>query len=195
MLSLYLASLILGGGLLVLSVLGGEGAEADVDLDMELDLSVDTEGIEADVGADAAASKIFSLRGLIYTAFGFGATGSLLTLVGVTLIPGLVASVVMGLVSGAMVNFVFNYLRRTDSGALLTDATFAGLEGRVVLPLAAESAGAVVVTRGGREVRLRALPHGSSDADPADWQRVMVVEMEDGVARVLPMEGDHLLDS
>ena len=202
MLPVYLFSLVLGGGLLLLSLFSGDGGDTDLALDAGVDLDL-VEGMDAaldageiDASADTAASKIFSIRGLIYTAFGFGATGTLATVLGVAMIPALLSSVGVGVLSGALVGWVFDYLRRTDSGALLTDTTFKGLEGRVVLPLSAGSAGAVVVERGGREVLLRALPHGSApEGDPGDWAKVMVVEVVEGVARVIPVEGDRLLES
>ena len=82
MAAVYLFSLILGGGLLVLSLLGGESSDVDFG-ELELDGLGDV-GDAADLGgaADAAdahgaASKIFSLRSLIYALFGSGLGGEL----------------------------------------------------------------------------------------------------------------------
>lgn len=198
MLALYLFSLIFGGGLLLLSLLGGEGGEGELDLELDT-ADLEVEGLadagEVDGGGEAAA-KIFSLRSLIYALFGFGATGSLLTWLGVGTLPTAVTAVLGGLLSGALVSLVFGYLHRTDSGALPGDADLVGLPGRVVLPLGpGTSHGAVVVERGGRWIRLRALPHSTADGDPEAWGRVVVVEVEGGVAQVAPLEDDGLLDS
>lgn len=198
MLALYLFSLIFGGGLLLLSLLGGEGGEGELDLELDTgDLEVEglADAGEVDGGGEAAA-KIFSLRSLIYALFGFGATGSLLTWLGVGTLPTAVTAVLGGLLSGALVSLVFGYLHRTDSGALPGDADLVGLPGRVVLPLGpGTSHGAVVVERGGRWIRLRALPHSTADGNPEAWGRVVVVEVEGGVAQVAPLEDDGLLDS
>ena len=192
MMAVYLFTLIVGGGFLLLSLLGGEGG--DVEIDGALDL--DGLGDAAEIGSgDASAAKVFSLRSLIYAAFGFGGTGAVLTALGLTGLPTLISAGITGLLAGTMVSVVFGYLRRTDSGAKVGDEALEGLTGHVVLPLDPDSPGAVVVVRGDRRLRLRALPHGSARGDPSEWERVLVVEVEGGIARVAPLEGDRLLDS
>lgn len=187
MLPVYLFSLVLGGGFLVLSLLSGDGGDLDVDMDVDVD---------ADLGGDAGVDqKIFSFRGLIYALFGFGLTGALLTWMGLPTLPVALASGGAGVVSSLLVTSTFNYLKRTDSGYLPGDDTLAGTAGRVVLPLSEGSPGAVVVRRSDREIRLRALPHASGEGDPAGWSTIMVVEMEDGIARVAPLKDPQLLDS
>lgn len=196
MFTVYVFCLVLGGGLLLLSLASGDST--DLDVDMGVDVGVDMD-VDADVGADAgagtAAQKIFSFRGLIYGLFGFGLTGTILSTLELSTLPTAGASVVAGILSSILVTSVFNYLRTTDSGYLPGDHTFPGASGRVVLPISADSAGAVVVVRSGREIRLRALPHPSGAGDPAGWTEVMVIEMDDGVARVAPLEDQQLLES
>lgn len=192
MMALYLFSLIVGGGLLLLSLFGGEGGDLEVDGALELDGLGDA----ADIGAgDAGAAKIFSLRSLVYALFGFGGTGAALTALGMSGPLTVAGALVTGVLAGAMVSLVFGYLQRTESGARLGDQALEGLAGHVVLPMAPDSPGAVVVVRGDRRLRLRALPHGTVHGDPSGWDRVVVVEVEGGVARVAPLEGDRLLDS
>lgn len=181
MTALYMFSLVLGGGLLLLSLFSGDGGEAELDVDGAAELD----------GADA---KVFSLRSLIYAAFGFGATGMLLSRLGASSAVTAAAAVITGLVAGAGVTAVFNYLRRTESGSIQGDTALVGAAGRVVLPLSGETPGAVVVARGGREVRLRALPHPAGEGDPGTWARILVVEVEHGIARVVPVKGDTLLE-
>lgn len=205
MLALYLFSLIVGGGFLLLSVLGG-GGEGDLDMDGGLDLDVggdlELDALEGDVlegvaeldGAEGgdAASRIFSLRTVVYALFGFGATGSLLTWAGVGLITTLAFSVVGGLASGLLVSLVFHYLVRTASGGHPGDQSLVGLPGTVSLPMGVASPGTILVERDGRRLSLRALPHSAADGDPGDWRRVIVVDMDGGVARVAPLEADDL---
>jgi hypothetical protein len=199
MLSAYIFSLVLGGGLLLFSLLAGD-ADSDVDMDLDLDVDVDVDmdldvdTAELDHGAHAAAGKLFTFRSLIYTVFGFGATGTLLTYLGFPVVATAGTAVVGGVLSGALVNSVFNYLRRTDSGAHPGDAGFIGLPAKVVLPLSEGSAGAILVERGGRRIRLRALPHAAAEGEPDEWTRVVVVEVEQGIARVTPVKEDHLLE-
>jgi len=244
MVSLYIFSLILGGGFLAMSVLGDLfGSHGDVDLHgdlsgfdghLELDaggldldaggldldaggldmdaggLDLDAGGLDMDAGhldvdtahagldADAGhlAAKIFSVRTLFYSLFGFGSVGTLLTFVwsGSPLFTAAFA-VLSGISSGAIINSAFGYVKGSESGMLQAEGSYAGLQGRVTLPIRAEIPGRVVVERGGRRVKLRALPHPSGQGDPSKWKSVFVVEMEEGVARVAPVDEDMLLGS
>ncbi|MFP3949285.1 MAG: hypothetical protein ACLFWG_11205, partial [Longimicrobiales bacterium] len=56
--------------------------------------------------------------------------------------------------------------------------------------------GRVRVLREGRTFDLRALPHGRPDSDPAEWTDVIVVEVRNGFALVVPdTDGDLELGS
>jgi hypothetical protein len=211
MAALYLFSLILGGGFLLLSLLGGE-SDGDVDFDggldlgdagdLELDgfagdtLEITGEAMEAtgDLGdhGQSAASRIFSIRTVVYALFGFGATGTVLTQLGVGMLTSLAFAVIGGLASGMLVSMVFHFLVRTDSGAHPGDASLLGLTGEVTLPLAEGRPGLVAVERGDRRLTLRALPHSSAQGNPEDWTHVIVVEIERGMARVAPLKAEEL---
>ncbi len=223
MVAFYVFALVLGGGFLSLSLLGDLfGGHGDIDLNadagaldtdlgldaghldveaghLELDAGhaeVDTAGAAIhDVDASHAAAKIFSIRTITYSLFGFGAVGTLRTFVwpSSSSILTLVLAVVTGLLSGALINAAFGWVRRSESGALEGESSYAGLTGRVRLPIAGSS-GTVVVEKGGRWVELRALPHPSAvgEGDPADWTSIFVVEMRKGVAMVAPAQQDML---
>lgn len=142
-----------------------------------------------DVQASHIASKIFSIRTVTYSLFGFGAVGTMLTYVFHAASTGTTAAfaVAGGLASGTLVNAAFTWVKRSESGALEGEFTYAGQSGRVTLPIVG-TAGRVVVSHAGREVELRALPHPSAldQGDPASWKAILVVEMKDGVALVAP---------
>jgi hypothetical protein len=194
----YLFSVVLGGGLLVLSLLGNLfGSHAiEIELDTSADFDLDVHDLElgADHDVDHAASRILSIRTLTYTVFGFGAVGWLLSQVGaVPDAPSTIAyALIGGVVSGTLVNRAFGYLRRTETGTLEADDAFAGLAGRVTLSLGDGSAGKVAIKRRSRRYILRALPHSSADPGipPNEWHSVVVVEMKDGVAHVVPSDQD-----
>ncbi|MBT8335257.1 MAG: NfeD family protein [Gemmatimonadetes bacterium] len=197
MAALYLFSLILGGGFLVLSLLGGEG-EGDLELDAG-DIDVDFDAIEGDVGdvgdaGDGAASRIFSIRTVVYTLFGFGATGTALTQLGLGFVPTLAFSIVGGIASGLFVSLVFQYLVRTSSGVPPGDDSLVGLLGTVTISLGGGTEGTVVVHRDGRRISLRALPQPSlaAGSDPETWKDVVIVEVEGGIVRVAPLDADEL---
>ena len=125
MVPLYVFSLILGGGFLAMSVFGDLfGGHADVDvggadlggLDGHLELDagggdldmghMDVDAAHAELHTDAGhlAPKIFSIRTLFYSLFGFGSVGTLLTYAwsGNPLLTAAFA-VVSGLASGALI--------------------------------------------------------------------------------------------
>lgn len=219
MFPLYVFSLVVGGGFLAFSVLGdllgGDVSDVDTDLDlhMDADLHLDTDvHLDSDVHLDAdldahagdadggsAASKVLSLRTVVYTLFGFGGVGTLLSMLwqGGAPVTTAAFSAVGGLSPGALIHSVFAYIRGSESGQRQHESSFEGLLGRVVLPLAEGSWGEIVVARGTREFRLKAQPHSSmeGDASAADWKRVIVVEMKNGIALVAPGEGELLLES
>jgi len=187
MLAAYVFCLVLGGGFLALSLLGGDHGDAAAGGDV--DASLPDAG-----GHDLQASKIFSLRTVIYALFGFGAVGTILTLTGSGAVAALVSSIVGGAASAGVVHAAFGYLRRTDAGSHPGDDSFIGLAGTVTLPLSARTPGTVAVERGNRRFALRALPHTTAGGDDVSgWRSVVVVDMADGVARVAPV-GEDLAD-
>lgn len=185
--------------------LGTGGVDVDaggLDLDaghLDVDgghLEVDAAHSELHTDAGHLASKIFSIRTLFYSLFGFGSVGTLLTFAwsGNPLLTAAFAAL-SGLTSGAVINAAFGYVKRSESGGLQSETSYSGLPGRVILPIRPMVPGRVVVEQGGRRVELRALPHPSGGGDPRTWKSVLVIEMEKGVARVAPIDEDMLLGS
>lgn len=212
MLSVYIFSLVLGGSFLLVSVLGDVfEADADLDTDVDVDVEVDfdadvdagevghgagTEVVHAgDTAHGTAAVKIFSIRGMIYALFGFGAVGSALTWLGQSgAAVTLASAVVGGLLTGGMVTWLFNWLKATSASNRHDDRGFVGLRGKITLPVGENSAGTVAVERGGRRILLRALPWPDAAGDSSAWRDVVVMEMDRGVARVAPLEDDLALE-
>jgi len=200
--TVYLVCLVVAGGLALLSAFGDFldfGVEGDAALDLDLDLEFETDADFADVGGPhletggAPAASIFSLRALLFALFGFGAAGTLLTALGAA--PAspltLALSVGAGLSVGLSVGALLAYLKRSDTHSRHGDEGFRGLIGRVILPLGTDAPGQVRVRRGQREFTVRALPHPAAHSEPAEWKRVMVVEMKSGIAYVGPLEDDE----
>ena len=207
----YVFSLVLGGGFLLVSVLGdilgGDASDlafdADVDIDVDLDVHMDVD-VHADIDVDtdidahhdwALVSKVLSFRMVVYTLFGFGAVGWLMTLAGFAPAAPITigSAIVGGVASGALVQSVFNYLKRTDSGQHTTEDSFVGLPAVVTLPLGGNSPGNIAVELDARRLTLRALPHGhATDEMMRTWKNVVIVDMKHGVARVTPVDEDLL---
>jgi len=213
MFAAYVFSLVLGGGFLLVSVLGdilgGDASDmafdadvdfdVDIDVDVHVDVDVDTDlDIHGDMDAHhdwALVSKVLSFRMVVYTLFGFGAVGWLMTMAGLApAAPLTIGSAIFGgIASGALVQSVFNYLKRTDSGGHTTEDSFVGLPAVVTLPLGGNSAGNIAVELDARRLTIRALPHGdATDEMMRTWKNVVIVDMKDGVARVTPVDEDLL---
>lgn len=172
MFALYLFALVLGGGLLLFSLVGDADGDAN----------------HSGHGHDAA--KFLSLRTLTYFLFVFGGVGAVLSRTwhwaAAPLV--LVAAIAGGLLVGSAVSYAFNYLRRTDSGARESEDSFIGLTGRVTLPIGPSGRGKVMVERGGRTFELTARPLETAGTPPTHWSSVIVVEMNRGTAVVAPMD-------
>lgn len=188
MFGLYIFSLVIGGAFLLLSLFG-DAFEHDVD---GLDADVDIDGHV--IGDAAGVWKVLSLRSVIYALFGFGAVGTLLSLTGLFGALGTAAYAgTAGVLSGALISWAFNFVRGGEAGQRSTDRAFEGLLGDVTVPFGSDGMGQVAVTVGGRRHVLLARPHGSpADTAPEQWKRIVVVELEQGVARVSPAEPDLL---
>ena len=193
MLTAYIFCLVVGGGLLALSLFG-DFLEGDVDADGALELEGDA-NLDAD-GADFA--RLFSLRAIVYTLFGFGAAGAVLHAVWGGGRPGLTAAVAggMGIASGALINTVFGYLKRTESGAMEGEESLIGLRGEVRLEITEGGIGEVRIDGGERQFRIRARADDLEDAGVAleAGRPVVVVDVKEGVAVVAPMEMKLLED-
>lgn len=200
MLSVYVFSLVLGGSFLLVSLLGDifdTGTDVDAAPDVDLDADVDAgDAVEPeDAARSPAATKIFSIRGLIYALFGFGAVGTAMTLLGQTgFVVTLVSALVGGILAGSMVTMLFNWIAATGVSNRSDDRGFVGLRGIVTLPVGEGSAGTVAVERGGRRITLRALPWSGVEGDSSTWRDVVVMEMDQGVAHVAPIEEDLALE-
>jgi membrane protein implicated in regulation of membrane protease activity len=179
MIGLYLFSLVLGGGLLLFSVLGDAGHHHD-----------------ADTAHDHDGFKVLSLRTITYFLFGFGATGAGLSWAwggSGLLVAGL--AIAVGIAIGGTSAAVFEYLRRDESGVHQGDQSFVGLAGHVTIPLSRGAPGKVLVRRGDRSYELLARPLGADPESPDRWKNVVVVEMHGATAVVAPLEESATADS
>ena len=185
MLTAYIFSLLVGGGFLALSVFGDFLDGMDIDGDVDVD-------VELDPGVGAEVAKLLSLRTVVYALFGFGATGAILHAVWGGASAGLTAVIagVTGLASGAFINAAFRWIKRSGAGTALGERSLAGLTGEVTMEIAPDGAGTVKVLRGERRYSVRArmdatCPEG---VPLRAGQSVVVVNMTDGIASVVPVD-------
>ncbi len=211
MLGIYILSAMLGGGLLLFSLLSGAHHDVgDVDAPVDVDASFDADvsgvdahvgGLDADhdvhVGHDAAGELVLGLfrpRNLIFFMAAFGLTGTLLTWTGTP--EGTTLGLALGMGGGAwlLTYGVFTWLRRSDVGVeTLSEREIEGRAGRVVLPVSPDASGRVSCLIADQEqyITARLAPDVSRRLEPGD--EVVIVRVEDGVAEVIPFDTPELL--
>jgi membrane protein implicated in regulation of membrane protease activity len=179
MLALYVISLILGGGLLLLSVLFGGEAE----------------GLEEEIGGEAGEGglgRVLPLASLFFWTFFLaflGLTGVLLTFLapgmGGLVIAGL--AVGMGLLAALAAGSVLRRLGRGQVDSNVGPGDVVGRLGQVVVPVGRGRTGKVRIELKGRTVEL--LAHGDDEELLAPSHQVLVHDvLEDGSVHVISAE-------
>jgi hypothetical protein len=206
MLGIYVLAAMLGGGLLVFSLLSGahhdvDASGADLHVDVAgADVDFDASGVDVDhdvhVGHDLAAGLLlgfFRPRNLIFSLAAFGLTGTLLTLTGNP--EGSTLGLAIGMGAGAWVltYSVFTWLRRSEALVdVLSDREIEGRTGRAVLPLSPGGPGRVVCVIADQEHYLTARLAADVTEPVEVGAEVVVVRIENGVAEVIPFDALQL---
>ncbi len=202
MLGIYLFAAILGGGLLLFSVLAGGDHDAHADasgFDADHDIGHDVDhdlGHDADAGHGGAGELVLGLfrpRNLTFFFAAFGLTGSLLTLLSPwSATASLLPSLGMGLGAMVVTHGVFEWLRRSESAVdVVSDSDIEGCVGRVVLPLEPGERGRIACRIGDREIYMIAtLAEGYPTLPPG--REVVVLKVFETVAHVMPLESREL---
>lgn len=182
---LYVFSFVIGTAFLLLSLFG-DAFDADADADLDLDGDA----------IDSAAFKLFSIRSVVYAMFGFGSVGTVLSMTTATsLFTTLAFALVGGAASGALITALFHFVKDSEPAGRASDASWAGLLGTLSLPIEGTGTGQVLVEMGGRSHKLLARAHASvEDAILERGSRVMVIEVDRGVAMVQPAGPDLLTE-
>lgn len=212
LLSIYLACLIIGGAVLLTTVLfGGEhgsdaGVEADVQAELEAGAEVDSADLGHDVevghslehdihgadhGGDAIWLPFFSLRFWVFFTTFFGLTGTILKGLSLTAdVFSVLTSLVVGTVSGSSAAWVIHWLKRSETGDVMSENTFLGLEGQVYIPLDDHRKGKIRLELDGRIHDLSALNLEEGELRRGDL--VTIVRVENDIAYVT--RSDRLLE-
>jgi len=214
MLGIYIFAAILGGGLLLFSVLAGAEHDADHDAsgldsghdfdhdlghdlghDVDHDLTHDADVAHAShLGAGELVLGLFKPRNFTFFMAGFGLTGTLLTLLtpwgaGASLLPALG----MGAASMVATHGVFTWLRHSETAVdVIGDADMEGCLGRVVLPLTPGERGRIACKVGGREIYVTATLDESVLESLPPGREVIVLRVSETVAHVMPFESREL---
>ena len=199
MLPLYLGSLALGTVLIGASIIFGDAdTDADVDFDGDMDGDVFGGGLDVDADdllimkdpGDAIAGAgtwlpFLSLRFWTFAVAAFGASGSLLYLLGVTGLIGIVSSLFMGLAIGTGASWVFHQLQLTQVSGNVGMFDVQGKEATVLLPVGPNKMGKVRVILDGQTVDL---PATTQAEDLIEREaKALVLQVEGGVAQITPV--------
>lgn len=187
MLAVYLACLVAGGFVILLSLVGGGETDIDFDgaADVDVDVDIDAAGAEAEGEGATAAAGFLSVRNALFFACFFGMAGSLLTALGAAPGPTLAAALTLGTGAAVAIHNVMAYLRRSQSGAIAGPAALAGARARVVIGPTRTAPGKVAVSAGDRTHLLVARIHGECTVDHFErGDTVVIVRVQDGAAIV-----------
>lgn len=204
MLALYAFALVLGGVLLVGSLVLGSDTEADADVDLDADFDADVDldaeaDLDTDVDADAdsdgpshgdLATVFLSLR--FWTFFGtfFGLTG--VALQGLGLLPSpivLLVALVVGAVCGFAAALAFRLLSRDEVGTVASSREYVGQTGRMLLAAGPTTTGKIRLTLRGTTVDVLASTRGGESLAPGET--ALVVEMRGATALVTGLGRDR----
>ena len=205
LIALYWGTLIIGGGLLLLSSLGGighhsgdfdAGANMDVDVHAGLDAGHADAGVGTlphhEVGTDSAhaahngASAIstwLSLRFAVFFLAMYGATGLILTYMSGAsewVVFGL--ALVIGLAVGQAAHQIFRLIRRTSGDSTPRTVDYVNRPGRVTIAVMPPEKGEVALQVRGAERFVPAVTETATGFSVGE--EVVVVDYRDGVARV-----------
>ncbi|GMA16096.1 hypothetical protein E5F05_08910 [Deinococcus metallilatus] len=178
---IYLLCLLVGGGLLVLSLLGGHHGELGLG-GHGLDHAADTD--HPDTG-DLASW--LSLRSLVSFAAFFGLAGVVGGAAGLSGLGRLVVALVTGLAVGGFTAFAFR-LARSRGEVSAAAGRLAGRTGKVLVPPAPDRPGKVALTVAGQIEHLLARSDDPLHAGDA----VIVIGVEAGVLDVKAWNGREL---
>lgn len=202
----YWACLVVGGGLLLLSMLGGDSdSDVDVDTDFDLDTDVDAEfetdgafDAELDAATDAVGaahahadalslSTWFSMRFVVFFVAVFGALGLVFTYLTPAGTWGtLGVAVVGGLLVGQSVHHTFRAVRRSSGDSTPRPHDYVHKLARVTIAITPPKKGEIAIQVRAARRFIPAVTQGATEFAAGD--EVVVVGYRAGVAHVVSRE-------
>jgi len=178
LLFVYLACLIVGGVVVLLSALGGLGGDAGVDADAAVEADA------ADLGEGVRFLSFLKIRRFFFFAFFFGLTG-LLGGMAMESVKTLLTALVMGIFCAWLGDWILTRMSASSASSALEPEDFVGLEAVVTVPISGSGRGKISSTVKGHTIELLAQSaKGAQDMDSGS--KVLILEVQDGVAIVDP---------
>ncbi|MGI8985134.1 MAG: hypothetical protein ACR2HM_11500 [Acidimicrobiales bacterium] len=139
-------------------------------------------------GIGAVMFRMLPLSTIAFALAAFGVAGLALGVAGAGGGATFVAALIAAVVAGVLNSSLFAYLRRSESTTEVGDDQLAGKIGRVVVPVSSDRRGRISVTVGGQQIHLSALAAPGAPAALEMGDRVLVVEVRNGIASVAPLD-------
>ena len=169
----YVAAMIAGGGLVLVSSLAG-GGDADIEMEGEADLG------------EASFYPFFQLKFWSFFAAFFGLTGFLLHRQGVNDVASLIAAIAVGLFIGLSITWSLHKLQSQQRGSLVSVNQVVGLEGLVRTAVRGETPGEIRISVGGRTVDYLAVSDATRRIEAGE--QVVVLSVDGMRLRVMPKQ-------
>ncbi len=194
--TVYIASLVLGGGLLMFSVAAGgdaDGADAGDLGDVDIDLDVDADA-DGDLFVDGAGDSAFGLSTWLSLRFGIfflaimGGIGTALVFM-TDVAPPWIAIVAggAGIVGGQVVQQLFRIIKKTGGNSATRHEDYVDRAARVSVAVAPGRTGEVSAEVARAERFIPAMARRSDDSFEVG-DRVVIVAYNNGVAEVISRE-------
>lgn len=205
MLAVYIFCAALGVPLLALFALGGGDSDVDAGLDVGdagfdvgdvgdigdigdagFDMDADLSGAHGDLGDFTGLIRRVPVSSYAFFLSFFGVMGLVGTALDFGFVSTLVLAAVIGVVAATTNTAAFAFLRGTDTSSQLTDRELTGRIATVSVPIEVGKRGRVWLDTGDERVQLTAGPIPAEDNESFNrGERVLIVEIEEGVARVM----------
>jgi len=139
-------------------------------------------------GGDGGLWALFSIRTLAFAALAFGGTGMLLRMGGFSALTSIALAAALGVGVWLAVGALFAYLKRSQSGDLLSDSSWIGSEAVLVVPFGKDGIGRITLNAGGQitELWARRAPAYSTHGSES-FRRCQIEEIIEGTAIVTPL--------
>jgi membrane protein implicated in regulation of membrane protease activity len=189
MFSVYLFCAIVGGVLMLLSLLTGQGDFDSGDIgDLDASPHLDSE-FDTDTVAFWSELPFLSLRFWVFGGGMFGITGLILTLTGKPFLTTLIGALLTGLVTGWSLNGILRHLKQRTPNSLITPDDLIGATGTVELPCDPTHPGKVRLTLKGQQVEYPARTRHPTPL--ALGETIVVVDIHDQWVEIIPQGVDN----
>lgn len=210
--ALYVIALIVGGGLILVSVMtgGDDGADVEADADLDLDLGTDFDaGLDGDFDMDMEAPELeldgletahagaghltegfsiaewLSMRFFVFFAATFGLIGTVMDAFSGYATPVVLAAALAGgVLLGQAVHQTVRYLKLSGGNAAIDAAEYLRKAARVTVAIVPPHRGEIVTQVRGRTRYVPAIAKRPDDHF-GHGQRVAIVGMKNGTAEVI----------